>query len=71
MIPSMLIQEFSYPWPEGAIVVLHSDGITSRWDLNAYPGLARCHPMLTAGVLYRDGLRGRDDAAVLVVREAA
>jgi anti-sigma regulatory factor (Ser/Thr protein kinase) len=65
------IQEFSYPWPEGAIVVLHSDGVTSHWDLDAHPGLARRHPMLAAGVLYRDCLRGRDDATVLVVREGA
>jgi len=65
------IQEFSYPWPEGALVILHSDGVTSHWDLDAHPGLARRHPMLTAGVLYRDCLRVRDDATVLVVREAA
>jgi anti-sigma regulatory factor (Ser/Thr protein kinase) len=65
------IQEFSYPWPEGAIVVLHSDGVTSHWDLDAHPGLARRHPMLAAGVLYRDCLRGRDDATVVVVREVA
>jgi anti-sigma regulatory factor (Ser/Thr protein kinase) len=65
------IQEFTYPWPEGALVVLHSDGIGSRWNLDAYPGLAARHPMLAAGILYRDFQRGRDDATVVVLREAA
>ena len=52
-------------------VVLHSDGLSSRWNLGTYPGLARRHPMLVAGVLYRDFGRRTDDAAVVVVREAA
>jgi hypothetical protein len=64
------LREFEYPWPEGAVVILHSDGVTSHWNLDAYPGLARRHPMLVAGILYRDCLRGRDDATVIVVREA-
>lgn len=63
------IDEFTYPWPRGALVVLHSDGIATRWTLDAYPGLARRHPLLTAGVLYRDFVRGRDDATVVVVGE--
>ncbi len=64
------IQEFSYPMPRGALVLLHSDGISSRWDLGAYPGLARQHPALVAGVLYRDFARRTDDASVVTVREA-
>ncbi len=63
------IQEFTYPWPEGALLIMHSDGLTSRWDLAAYPGLSRRHPALIAGVLYRDFTRGRDDVTVLVARE--
>ena len=65
------IQEFSYPWPKGGLVVLHSDGLSSRWALEAYPGLAVRQPMLTAAVLYRDFRRERDDASVVVLREAA
>jgi anti-sigma regulatory factor (Ser/Thr protein kinase) len=58
------IQAFHYPAGDG-VVVLHSDGIGSRWTLDRYPGLAVAHPMLIAGVLYRDHARGRDDATVL------
>jgi anti-sigma regulatory factor (Ser/Thr protein kinase) len=62
------IQEFSYELPSGALVVLHSDGIRSRWALDAYPGLARRDPTVIAGILFRDFERGRDDATALVAR---
>lgn len=62
------VHEFTYPWPPGAVVVLHSDGLKSQWRLNRYPGLITRHPSLIAGVLYRDFFRGRDDVTVLVVR---
>lgn len=64
-------QEFHYPWPERALVILHSDGIGTHWDLGRYPGLERRHPMLVAGAIYRDFHRKRDDATVLALREAA
>jgi anti-sigma regulatory factor (Ser/Thr protein kinase) len=64
------IQEFSYEWPAGALLVMHSDGLSARWDLSRYPGLASRHPSVVAGVLYRDFSRGRDDALVVVVRAA-
>lgn len=63
------VQEFVLPWNAGAMLVLHSDGLTSRWDLDHYPGLAECHPAVIAAVLYRDFSRGRDDIAVLVARD--
>lgn len=65
------IEEFTYPWPANALLVQHTDGLTSHWTLEAYPGLAARHPSLMAGVLYRDFKRGRDDVAVVVARGAA
>ncbi len=62
------IQEFSYELPPGAVVVLHSDGITSRWNLDSYAGLMRRQPAVTASILYRDFQRGRDDATAVVAR---
>ena len=64
------IQEFSYDWAPGALLVVHSDGLSARWDLTKYPGLISRHPSVVAGVLYRDFTRGRDDALVVVVRGA-
>jgi len=65
------MQDFSYPWPAGATIVLHSDGLATRWTFDGYPGLVRRHPLLAAGVLYRDFRRGNDDTTVVVVREVA
>ncbi len=65
------IQEFTLPWPQGGLLVMHSDGVATRWSLDDYPGLARHHPALIAGVLYRDHQRQHDDSTVVVARAAA
>ncbi len=64
-------REFAYPWDRDSLLVVHSDGLTTHWSLDGYPGLARRHPAIVAAVLYRDFSRGRDDVTVLVCREAA
>jgi hypothetical protein len=63
------IQAFDYP-AGGGLLVMHSDGISAHWSLDRYPGLARAHPTLVAGVLYHHHARGRDDAAIVVARTA-
>jgi anti-sigma regulatory factor (Ser/Thr protein kinase) len=65
------IQTFSYPWTEGTVIVLFSDGLQSRWTLDRYPGLRTSDPALLAGVLYRDFARGRDDVTVVAGRLAS
>ena len=62
------VQEFTYPWRPQSLLVMHSDGVSQRWDLERYTGLTLRDPSLVAGVLYRDFSRGRDDATVLVAR---
>jgi hypothetical protein len=64
------IREFTYEFASDPVILLHSDGLTSRWDLAAYPGLAAQHPSLLAGVLLRDHRRGRDDASAVAMRAA-
>lgn len=64
------VKEFEYAAPAGALLVLHSDGLTGRWSLDDYPGLTVRDPALIAGVLFRDHARGRDDTAVVVARLA-
>jgi anti-sigma regulatory factor (Ser/Thr protein kinase) len=63
------VQLFEYPFPPQGLLVMHSDGITTRWQLEKYPGLALRDPAVIAAVLYRDFCRGRDDATVIVARE--
>jgi anti-sigma regulatory factor (Ser/Thr protein kinase) len=62
------VQEFSAAFGPGALCIMHSDGVQTQWDLDAYPGLGARHPALVAAVLMRDFIRRRDDAMVLVVR---
>ena len=62
-------QEFAYPWPPGAVITMQSDGLATSWKLDRYAGLLGRDPSLVAGVLYRDFVRGRDDATVLVARD--
>jgi anti-sigma regulatory factor (Ser/Thr protein kinase) len=62
------IREFSYPWPENGLLILHSDGLTSGASLEPYPAAALHDATLIAGLLYRDFTRDNDDATVLVAR---
>lgn len=62
------IQEFAFPWESGDLLVMHSDGISSHWDVDHFPGLFNKHPAVVAGVIYAQASRGRDDATVLVAR---
>jgi anti-sigma regulatory factor (Ser/Thr protein kinase) len=62
------IAEFHYPITLPAIVLLHSDGILSSWQMDDYAGLEQQHASIMAGVVCRDFRRGRDDAAVAVAR---
>ena len=62
------IQEFSYPWYANGLLIMHSDGLNNKWQLERYPGLSQKHPSLIAGVLYRDFNRERDDVTVLVAK---
>ncbi|WP_235581366.1 MULTISPECIES: ATP-binding SpoIIE family protein phosphatase [unclassified Rhizobacter] len=65
------LQDISYDWPPHALLVLHSDGIVTRWSPTEAPGLLQCDPLVIAGWLVREYLRGRDDATVAVVQRIA
>ena len=60
-------QQFQYNVPPGALLIMHSDGVSARWDLRQRPELMRAHPAIIAGALYRDHGRNRDDATVVVI----
>jgi anti-sigma regulatory factor (Ser/Thr protein kinase) len=64
-------RQLGYEYPPGGVVVLHSDGVSARWQLSDYPGLQLRHPAVIAGVLFRDCGRPRDDATVLAARYRA
>jgi anti-sigma regulatory factor (Ser/Thr protein kinase) len=61
-------QEFTYSFPEPSILIMHSDGLNTSWNLESYPGLRFRHPVVIAGTLYRDATRSRDDVCVIVAK---
>jgi len=64
------MQDLAIAWPAHALVILHSDGLTSRWKLDEAPGLIQCDPAVIAGWLIREHTRGQDDVTVLVIKRA-
>ncbi|MBV9825093.1 MAG: ATP-binding protein [Alphaproteobacteria bacterium] len=65
------IREFTYPFSGAATLVLHSDGLSAKWNPDAFPGLMSSHPSLIAGMLFREHRRERDDACVVAMRVVA
>jgi anti-sigma regulatory factor (Ser/Thr protein kinase) len=59
------VNELSYDFPLEALLIMHTDGLGTRWNLDDYSGLFRRHPSVIAAVLYRDFTRLRDDVTVL------
>jgi len=60
-------QPFDYAQVNGQLLIMYSDGLQSRWNLQDYPGLVYRHPAVIAALLHRDFCRGRDDVTVLVI----
>ncbi len=56
------------PWIGNNLLVLHSDGLKSKWDFSRYKDLLRHDTSIIATVLYKDFNRGTDDTLVLVAR---
>ena len=65
------IQEFKERWDPDTVLIMHSDGLQTRWDLSSYSGLLARHPAVIGAALFRDFRRQRDDASVVVVKAAA
>ena len=62
------VKEYEYVYGGDLLAVFHSDGLSTKWDIDSYPGLATRHPMMIAAVLYRDFKRVRDDNLIVVVK---
>ena len=57
---------FTYPWSKGNVLVMTSDGISEKYDLDRYPGLIGKDPVIIADIILRDYGRDHDDATVVV-----
>ncbi|WP_347156503.1 ATP-binding protein [Pontibacter chitinilyticus] len=56
-------------WNRNKLLVLHSDGLKSRWELSKYPGIQQHHAAIIAAVLYKEYCRQTDDTLVLVCKQ--
>ncbi len=57
---------FSYPWREGSILVMHTDGVSPSWELTANERLLE--PEDAARLIMKKNCVGSDDATVLVAK---
>lgn len=63
------VRDQSLTWHRDSMLVLTSDGLSTRWNLNDHPWLITRHPSLISAVLYRDFSRNNDDATAVVVKD--
>lgn len=62
-------QSLPYPMDANSILIMHSDGLSTQWNLSNYLGLMLKDPLIIAAVLYRDFVRGNDDVTVVVAKD--
>ncbi|UBU17233.1 ATP-binding SpoIIE family protein phosphatase [Nonomuraea gerenzanensis] len=62
------LRQYTYELPAYATAVLHTDGLTDRWDPRLLPGLFSRTPVVIAAGLMREAGNRRDDACVVTVR---
>jgi anti-sigma regulatory factor (Ser/Thr protein kinase) len=64
-------QQFDAEWSSDSCLVMHSDGLMTRWRLDYLPGLGTKDPSLIAAVLFRDFARDLDDVTIVVARQGS
>ena len=65
------VRETPFDASEGRVVVLHSDGLTEKWDLAQLPGVVDQGPAVLAATLMRDAGVRQDDASIAVLEVPA
>lgn len=52
----------------GDLIVMHTDGLSAKFNLDQYPGLRKKDPQRIAETIFQDHAREHDDATILVGR---
>jgi anti-sigma regulatory factor (Ser/Thr protein kinase) len=67
-IPGTLNSHF-VPWSKTDMAVIHSDGLSSRWDLQKHPTINRHDNSIIAAALFKDFYRKTDDVLIAVISQ--
>lgn len=54
------------PYKKHQIIVMHSDGLRTRWNLNEMTSIVKQHSGIIASAILKENIRGTDDASILV-----
>lgn len=65
-VMSSRIHDQEITWERGNLLLIHSDGLISRWDMTKYVQIQKYDPAILAACLYRDFSRGNDDTTIIV-----
>lgn len=65
------VQPVARPWSDGSWLIMHTDGISERWNAQELSGALDRDPAIVAGWLLGRHVRRRDDACVLVAAGGA
>lgn len=65
-VMSSRIHDQEIPWHKGNLLLIHSDGLTSRWNISQYERIHRHDLAILAACLYRDHKRGNDDTTIII-----
>lgn len=66
-IPNTLNDQI-YNLSDFNMLVMCSDGIRSRWDIDKHPAISRSDPSILAAAIYKDHARLTDDMSVVVTK---
>ncbi|RYZ53670.1 MAG: serine/threonine protein kinase, partial [Sphingobacteriales bacterium] len=66
-IPGSLKEQL-FPGERGQLVILCSDGIRTRWELQKYAGIFKYDLSVMAAAIYKDHARNTDDMSVVIAR---
>lgn len=62
------INNYVFVWEKNDMLILHSDGLSGRWDLQKYPQITKHDGSIIAAALFKDYNRGTDDVTAAVIR---
>jgi len=54
------------PYKKHQTIIMHSDGLKTRWNLNDLTSIIKHGPEIIASALYKENVRGTDDATIMV-----